>query len=349
MDYATSSDPILRFAFWAGALAMLLTLAIIMQIVMMRYLLLRREARRRRFLAIWLPLMVQSLVETPKKLPRVAKADRLTFLSLWIHLQESLRGNMKDGLINLARTADMGQAAHRAISRRGMAQRLLAVIALGHLRQKTDWSVLEKLLQEPNALLSIAAARSMMQINPEAAISRFIPLLITRTDWPPVRVAMILREAGPDLVSQPLVDLLKRASPEQLPELIPFLEQAHDDVIAEFARGFIDVNTDPPVIAAFLRVMKSPQDLDMVRRQVVHTDWRVRVQAALALGRMGLVEDRRLLIHLLADQQWWVRYRAAQALSQLPFVDLDYLRGIQLQQSDRYAHDILDQVMEEKV
>jgi hypothetical protein len=347
LDYATNSDPVLRFAFWAGILAILLTLMIIMQIIMMRFRLQRREARRKSFLELWQPLMAQSLIAVPNNLPRIAKADRLTFLSLWIHLQESLRGEMKEGLIKLARTVDMDRTVHRAIPQRGMAQRLLAVIALGHLRQKSDWSVLEKLLQDPNALLSIAAARSMMQINAEAATALVIPLLVTRTDWPPVRVAIILREAGPDLVSKPLVALLQQANPDQLPDLIPFLEMAHDDVIAEFARGFIDVNTDPQIIAALLRVMKSPQDLDLVRRHVAHTDWRVRVQAALALGRMGLAEDRQLLIHLLADQQWWVRYRAAQALSKLPFVDTDYLRNIQQRQSDRYAHDIIDQVIEE--
>jgi hypothetical protein len=43
--------------------------------------------------------------------------------------------------------------------------------------------------------------------------------------------------------------------------------------------------------------------------------WEVRAQAAIALGRLASPEAVAALHHLLADEQWWVRYHAAQALA----------------------------------
>jgi HEAT repeat protein len=74
----------------------------------------------------------------------------------------------------------------------------------------------------------------------------------------------------------------------------------------------------------------------------------VRLHAAQALGRLGTREDEWHLRRALADSQWWVRYRAAQALGNLPFMDVDRLRRITEDVEDRYGRDILRQVIAEK-
>ena len=56
-----------------------------------------------------------------------------------------------------------------------------------------------------------------------------------------------------------------------------------------------------------------------------------------------------LLLPLLADAQWWVRYRAAQALTRLPAIgEKDVMQRIRDEQTDRFACDVLDQVMAER-
>jgi HEAT repeat protein len=69
--------------------------------------------------------------------------------------------------------------------------------------------------------------------------------------------------------------------------------------------------------------------------------------AAKALGRIGEQRDTEKLIQLLGDSQWWVRYRAAQALAKLPWINQESLERIQAEQTDRFAEDILEQVMAE--
>ena len=88
------------------------------------------------------------------------------------------------------------------------------------------------------------------------------------------------------------------------------------------------------VLGQCLRLLKSAEDLDVVRDCLTHGDWRVRVQAASALGRIGVAEDEERLTPLLSDKEWWVRYRAAQALSRLPSVPASKLKSLREKQSE---------------
>jgi HEAT repeat protein len=74
----------------------------------------------------------------------------------------------------------------------------------------------------------------------------------------------------------------------------------------------------------------------------------VRLQAARALGHIGDASDLPRLQGMLCDSQWWVRYRAAQALSRLPGLDHEGMQRIRAAQNDRFACDVLDQVMAER-
>jgi HEAT repeat protein len=71
------------------------------------------------------------------------------------------------------------------------------------------------------------------------------------------------------------------------------------------------------------------------------------VLAAKALGRIGDASDVDRLVGLLGDREWWVRYRAAQAIVELPSLGRAQLDALQAALTDRFAADILAQVMAE--
>ena len=48
------------------------------------------------------------------------------------------------------------------------------------------------------------------------------------------------------------------------------------------------------------------------------------------------------------DAQWWVRYRAAQALTDLPFLPRAQLSALVADLPDRYARDMVQQVFVER-
>jgi HEAT repeat protein len=93
---------------------------------------------------------------------------------------------------------------------------------------------------------------------------------------------------------------------------------------------------------------RDENDLKLVRQYLAHPRWHVRAHAATCLGRIGTKEDEAKLAALLADSEWWVRYRAAQAIMDLPFSSLERIRQLKEYRNDRYARDILEQVIVEK-
>lgn len=348
MDFAASSDPILHFAFWSGVVAAALTLLLVLQIILMRFKLNYRERRKNRFLSVWQPLMVQSLAENIQHYPPIHKADIAEFINLWNHFQESLRGESKECLNQLARAVSIDQMALKLLRHRSVTEQLLAIMTLGHLRDKSAWKVLSGLIQDSNPVISLAAARALMQIDASAAVCLFMPLLGVRTDWPASKIAAILKEAGASVISEPLAELIRHAPVQQLPGLIHFLDLSYAELGASLVREILETSTNTQVIAACLLAMRDARNLDLARKQLKHPDWPVRVQAAAALGRIGSAADRESLLSLLQDPQWWVRYRAAQALSNLPFVTLSQLQQLQAEQTDPYARDMLQQVIAER-
>jgi HEAT repeat protein len=81
--------------------------------------------------------------------------------------------------------------------------------------------------------------------------------------------------------------------------------------------------------------------------QAGHADWRVRAQVARALGFMGAAAEHAVLARLLTDAQWWVRYRAAQALLRLPGMSAQRLLACAQDTHDRYALSMAQAVIAE--
>lgn len=349
LDFAANSDLIIRFAFFIGVAVAVLSCLLVLQVILLRFLLIRRERRKAEFLALWRPLMAQSATGEGGSYPRVPDADTKEFLILWNHLQELIRGVSKESLNQMARSVEMNLTAKKQLLRGAFAERVLAMMTLGNLRDQSAWSTLVDLMHDESPLISLAASSSLMKIDAEAGIILFMPLVLLRDDWPSVKVAMILKDAGAAVISEPLVKAIRTAKPDQLRRLISFLELANAAESSQVMREIMSVSRDQQTIATCLRIMNDPRDLDMVRSQTINPIWIVRVQAAAALGRIGVLEDKARLIKLLVDPQWWVRYRAAKALSQLPFVSIEELRRIQAEQTDRFAIDMLNQVLAERV
>jgi len=280
------------------------------------------ERRRRNMVDVWRPLLAESLVEVPATLPSIHPRDHVLFLYLWNSLQESIKGDASGQLNDVARRAGMDTVAVRLLHTGRLRRQLLAVATLGHLKEASVWDELVRLAHADNAFLAIEAARGMVRIRPKAAITRLIHLISARSDWSPLKVMALLNEAGADLVAPALAQATVSAPSRIAARLIRLLASLRSPYALPIIRQLM--NEQKPaedVIAAslsFFGECSDPQDLPMVRVHLTHPTWYVRVQAATALGKIGLEEDEARLIGLLGDSYYWVRYRAAAALSNLP-------------------------------
>lgn len=348
LEFVTSSDPIVEFAFWTGIAVLALVVLMVLYVLFLRYKLLREERRRKRLVEIWRPLLIQSLESVPDNLPPIRRKDWFVLFNLWSHFHETLKGQAKESLNEIARRAGMPTMALRLLKRRKIRERLGAIVVLGFLRDKSAWEEIKDVAVDENPYLSMAAVQAMMRIDEEEAMPFIMPLIGSRNDWPVARVAGILLEARPEIVCPVLGDALRHFPESHVPRLVRYLGVMACDLSTAILRQVMEKYPTEPVIAACLQSLKNPDALDLVRKHLTHAAWHVRVQAVRALGKMGLIHDKYILVNMLSDTQWWVRYRAAQALASIPYVSMDDLERIGQEHPDRYARDIVTQVIAEK-
>lgn len=354
-NFAADSEAVIRFAFWSGMGALALALLLLVSITLLRFRHWRNERRRQEFLSVWPGLLNESVLSraVQGQLPPIAERDAALFLSYWNHLQNSLRGEAREQLNFLARAAGMDRAARRLLKGGNSAEKLLAIASLGHLGEKADVEMLKRLLQSHRPMTSFLAARAILQIDP-ALLGDLMPVIVRRGDLATVAVANILKEIGADAVSPVLAEMLRDAlrqgaGSQYMTRLIALTVAAHRAVVHQPLREILDEAENADVLAGCLKAMRDPQDLDRLRQLIGHPDWRVRVQAASALGDIGEEEDLEPLTNLLSDPNWWVRYRAAQAMSRLPFVTIGDLEEMKKRLDDRFAVDMLNHVISERM
>jgi HEAT repeat protein len=162
----------------------------------------------------------------------------------------------------------------------------------------------------------------------------------------------MLMECDPHEVALMLSAAIKAAVGRGREDGLPRLLRLHSAAQPEATRAaVVEVLARckrPDTLAAALATLWHPQDVAHARRLLSHDEWPVRVAAARALGRLGSAQDVDRLCVALGDRNWWVRYRAAQALCALPGLDEQVLRGLPGRLADRFAGDMLRQVLAEK-
>jgi hypothetical protein len=199
-------------------------------------------------------------------------------------------------------------------------------------------------------VLSFSAFRAMMGISPLAAL----PLLADhlregKSNWSRAKLAGTLNRVGQ---SGPLAEaLIEEAlkSPEPVAaQLVRYLSVVNGVAALPKLRILLGLAQGTELQAACLSVLGELNDfysLEVIRSYCSHSDWVVRLQAVQALGRVGLDSDIPLLTGCLQDASWWVRYRAALALGNLPGMTPARLLGLRGVIPAPEAEQMIDFVM----
>lgn len=357
MESVTLSDFLLRSVVWFSIAALVLMLLLLLEIARLRAGLIARKAHEQHFLKAWQPLLAAAVAGDGhgNSLPPLAREDHILFLRLLNHLHESLRGNARRQLNIIALRVGMLQHAYALLQQRGLGKKLLALATLGHLGDRHDWGAILEVARRPDPLLSLAAARALFQIDAAAALRDLKGPIIERADWPAAELGAILQEAGKadiyGALTESAVNLAASTEPvaaTRLKRLLQMLGAAPYPHTIPAIRAILAASVDDEVLAQCLRFLREPGDLPLVRANLWHANWVVRLQVARALGRFGAAQDMPSLAGLLSDPVWWVRYRAAEALLALAHGDARALSDLRAHLDDRYARDMLDMVAAEK-
>lgn len=348
LAFNSPTDPILAAAFWAGLASLALTLLLGLQIIFMRYRLRYLQRLQQATVARWRPVLHGAIVgEQPAQLPPLKPNERLPFLRLWVYIHESLRGDAGEALNDIAHRLQCDDIA-RALLRSGQrTEKLLAVLVLGLLRDQASARPLRHLATLPDSAVSIYAYWALVRIDPASAVDEDMMRLLTRReDWPVTRLVLILQEM-PEQCPAAFDRALRAADERDVLRLLRIAHALRLTLAADILAGLL-AHASIEVQLAALKLVQSPQLLEQISAAVAAEDWRVRMQAAAALGRIGGADEVAALVGLLGDEQWWVRYRAAHALLALPFVKQADIERVRASLSDRFAVDILTHALHEK-
>ena len=240
------------------------------------------------------------------------------------------------------------EEALAALSRGSMRSRLLAVGAVGQQREARAWDALARLAQDRHPILSFAAARALLRIDARPALDLLVPAIVHRGEWSLARIGTIFEELGPGPVTGPLTTMLVSRSRDGLDRVVKLARFGNREKVAPIMRGWLSSSNEPELIMAALAYVEDAADLPWALGAAKHDEWKVRMAAARALGRIGAREEFNALLDLLRDPVWWVRYHAAQALTALRGLEPYELETAREDLRDAYAADMLAHALAER-
>lgn len=300
----------------------------------------------------WLPVFLSALTNRSRFAPPLmSRRDRAAGVEVWNQLMGTVRGDSRRRLRRCGASLGFADHARRAVGRRRGRERLGAVVALGHLRDRASWRALATLLDDPNSGVRLDAARALVRIDEGDALPLLLPRFLDADRWYPAAAVSVLGEAEPAQVSVALADAVHSAGPAGRRQLARVVGGLRSPSSREAIRRLLEEAADDhELLAASLDALAGcgePADADLVRPLLQHPAWFVRLKAVTALGRLGGPDDLDRLSRLLADREWWVRYRTAQAVVVMPGLGRDRLEQLRNDHPDTYARDVAAHVLAE--
>jgi HEAT repeat protein len=350
LDSNAGSELIVAIA-WRSAQVAALASALMLLIALVVRAHLRREERlRARVIDAWRPLLTRVAIEEGgvPALPALRRRELPFVLEEWNALQDAVRGASTERLKSLAPGLGFDVVARRGLQSRGISERILAIRTLGHLRDPAAWKALQEQLVDANALVSFYAAAALVQIDAPRAMPGIMLQLAERESWPGEAMARLLVDAGADIAREPIRAMMLSLAADKVPPLLPWLSHVDAVLGGEVAIELLRRHPDHHgIAAAALLVVLEPALLPELAHFAESEDAEIRKNFAQACGQLGSLEQAPLLVKLMSDPVWWVRYRAAQALLKLKGMDEARLDEIHASLDDRFARDMLDQVRAE--
>lgn len=351
MDLNTGSDLVVTLAWRSAQIAAIAAALMLATALIVRRYLQRQERLHARVIATWRPLLTQIAIEegAVPELPKLLARHLPFLMEEWNALHDAVRGDAVERLNALALRLGVDTEARHLMNSRQVGKRILAIRTLGHLRDPTVWKPLQSQLISANALVSFYAAAALVQIDAQRAMPGIMLQVAERESWPGEAMARLLVDAGADVAREPIRALMLSLAPAKVPPLLPWL--AHVDAVlgSEVALELLRRHAgDDHIVAAALLVLLEPAVLPEVRHFAASPDADIRKSLALAIGRLGDLAETELLMQLMSDRVWWVRYRAAQALLKLRGMNAGHLEAVRARLTDPYALDMLKHVRAEE-
>lgn len=289
--------------------------------------------------------------ETP--VSQIRYRDAFTILNLWnkLHQGDSQSASAQESarLAAIGRHQGFARIASRVLERGDDNDRIVALTTLGYLGERGAVEAAQVLTRHRNGDLSFAAYRALVLIKPDE-LTNFLEAVPARSNWSITDVERFLQELPPEQSAAAFRHALEGASKKEAIQLLRYLPSCELQAARTAVMAILEATSDPDVATAALRALGHRghhEDRAVIRRFIDHGQpVHLRLSALNALLPLSKADDHDLLVSLLGDTSYWIRYRAAQALVRMPHGDAEASRLVELLQ-DPYSRDILKQALAE--
>lgn len=355
--YLQDKPLFLHLAFWGSGLLLLAILGVMAYLFVFRINFLIARFRRRRVEQEWLDVFrLLKKGEEPAQLPRLARGEKVFFLELWLEHRKLADDHYGRYLDALARRVAL-QNTIVSILRPGKLEILpskiwlqgIAIAAVEYIDTEQTREMLLEMTESDNTYVVVNACASLAKLKVPGYEREIIQTMFRFPADAPEIFARVSQAGGSDVlhIMLPFLDRLPRHT---VMNFISLAESSDDESLIEVLLYRLKRTTQEEEIAAILRCI-GRFDQDGLREAVLpfleHSSTYIRIQAAKAIGRLGTTRDIRLLVPLLSDPDWWMRYRAARAIVKLSNQNWDALAKLQSELHDQYAKDIILHAYEE--
>ena len=286
----------------------------------------RREQRRRHLVRELLRGETLSAAQV-KALPRGLVTD--TFVDL-IHL---VRGDERALFVEQAAELGVAEQLVRRARSPSARKRLVAVQSLADFHDEDSLRRLHASLEDRNEDVRLAAALSLAEAGRSDDIHALVERLGLGTEQDSMMMVTLFRvvaEDRPDeikaLVLSPETNLQARLA--AIEALATSGDYALVPVIAELALAAPDDSEELPRYLRALGTLGHPAARAAIMDGLTRASISARAAAAAAAGQVRLREAADRLTELLDDQEWWVRFRSAEALVNLGKSGIARLREV---------------------
>lgn len=343
---------------WLAWATLALVLMLVLGLLLLRWLRWRSEPQKLAFRQQWSALLMRCAMgeDLGEPLPALKPSEQWPFMKLWLHCQMSLKGPSRDRLAALAYALGCQSVAMRKLASPYAAERLMATLALGFLKDEQAQPALLEQLRGDGQQTALHAARALLEIDANAHTMTVVQSLLTRANLDLSLVSVLLKPFRGTL-SNAMTTLMPLATPMPVPDsripttALQWLRLGRAlslQVSGEHLASFLTHSEDIDLLIAAIRLMQGEQGTQALASHARHADWRVRAQVAQALGRIGQLPDVDLLVHMTTDSQWWVRYRATQALLSMPSLPHSQAQSLIQGTCDRFAVNMFESVIAER-
>jgi len=225
------------------------------------------------------------------------------------------------------------------LSSRNQWKRARAAELLGKIRVPYSVEPLVTALGDPVFDVRMRAARALGALGGHRARSALVAALADETRWSVIRIADLLSDMGPDVVTE-LVEAFPGMSRASRIATLDLIAHLGDASATEFLVGCLD-DLDRDVrsrAAAAIGRIGDHRGLAALRVALQDNEWPVRAMSAKALGQLGDTGSIDGLRASMRDPEWWVRANAGEALHALGSPGVNALVAM-LDDQDQFARD----------